>query len=38
VPKGLKVLAPSKMDIKKKENENIFTALTRWLADEGSIF
>ena len=38
VPKGLKVLAPSKMDIKKKENENIFTALTRWLADESSIF
>ena len=38
MPKGLKVLAPSKMDIKKKENENIFTALTRWLADEGSIF
>lgn len=38
VPKGLKVLAPSEVDIKKKENENIFTALTRWLADESSIF
>lgn len=34
VPKGLKVLAPKKTKMKKKENENIFSALTRWFADE----
>lgn len=30
VPKGLKVFAPSKTALKKKENENIFSSLTRW--------
>lgn len=30
VPKGLKVFAPAKTQLKKKENENIFNSLTRW--------
>lgn len=36
IPKGLKVLAPAptKMKIKKKENETAFNALTRWFAEE----
>lgn len=34
IPKGLKVLAPSPSKIKKKENENIFSALTRWFGEE----
>lgn len=30
IPKGLRVYAPSKAEIMKRENENIFTSLTRW--------
>ena len=30
VSKGLKVFAPPKAQLKKKENENIFSSLTRW--------
>lgn len=34
LPKGLKVLAPPAGKLRKKENDNVFTALTRWFADE----
>lgn len=34
IPKGLSVLAPKPAGVRKKENENIFNALTRWFAEE----
>ncbi len=34
VPRGLRVFAPSHVEMKKKkENENIFSSLTRWLSE-----